>query len=199
MNADKAARLEEIAQDVRDFDESPLYELRKQNDYLPVVGEGDSDAKMMLVGEAPGKQEATTGRPFVGNAGSVLDKLLESIGIDREDVYITNVVKDRPPSNRDPRANEIELYAPFLIRQIEVIQPKVIATLGRFAMDFILEHFGLAEQDAKIGDLHGQILEAEAGYGTVAIVPLYHPAAAFYNQDLVDKMEKDYEALKRFV
>lgn len=199
MNDKKAAQLEDITEQVRNLSESPLYGYRQENNYHPVIGERNADADIMFVGEAPGRQEAETGRPFVGNAGRMLDTLLESIGVHRGDVYITNVVKDRPPGNRDPRAEEIELYAPFLLRQIEIIQPDVIATLGRFAMDFILEHYDLPQQGQKIGDLHGQILKAEASYGVVTVVPLYHPAAAFYNRDLEDTMEKDFQTLKQFI
>lgn len=199
MNENKAAQLEEIAEQVRNLSESPLYGYRQENNYHPVIGEGNPDADIMFVGEAPGREEAETGRPFVGNAGRVLDSLLESIGVDRGDVYITNVVKDRPPANRDPRAEEIELYAPFLLRQIEIIQPDVIATLGRFAMEFILEHYDLPQQGQKIGDLHGRILKGGRAYGEVTVVPLYHPAAAFYNQDLEDTMEEDFQTLNQFI
>ncbi|HEX6386546.1 MAG TPA: uracil-DNA glycosylase [Anaerolineae bacterium] len=158
MAKDKAAQMEEIARAIRDLEESPLYDFRKENDYSAVIGEGDADADIMFIGEAPGEQEAKSGRPFVGNAGNVLDALLESIGLAREDVYITNVVKDRPPENRDPTVAEIELYAPFLARQIEIIEPKVIATLGRFAMDFILEQFDMPEKGQKISQMHGKVL-----------------------------------------
>ena len=199
MTETKAARLEQIADEIRGLKESPLYDYRNENDYLPVIGEGDPDADVMFIGEAPGREEAKSGRPFVGNAGRVLDKLLESIGVDRQDVYITNVVKDRPPGNRDPRVGEIELYAPFLRRQIEIIEPVVIATLGRFAMQFVLEEYDLRQQGQKIGDLHGRVLEAEAPHGTVNIVPLYHPAATFYNRELEDTMREDFRVLKRFV
>jgi uracil-DNA glycosylase family 4 len=160
MNDDRAARLEEIADQIWNLEESPLYGYRKKMGYSPVTGEGNVDAAILLIGEAPGAEEAKTGRPFVGNAGRVLDELLESIDVERKDVYITNVVKDRPPDNRDPTAGEIELYAPFLLRQIEIIQPDVIVTLGRFAMDFILEQFNLPEKKQKISDLHGKVLEA---------------------------------------
>jgi len=196
---DKRAKLREIADEIRAMEESPLYDYRTENDYLPVIGEGDPEGEIIFIGEAPGREEAETGRPFVGNAGRVLDTLLESIGLEREDVYITNVVKDRPPSNRDPRAEEIEVYAPFLLRQIEIIEPDVIATLGRFAMDFILEQYNLPEQGKKIGDLHGKILKAESSYGEVILVPLYHPAAAFYNQDLEETMKQDFQTLEQFV
>jgi uracil-DNA glycosylase family 4 len=199
MNEDKAAQLEALAEEIRNLRESPLYDYRRENNYHPVIGEGDPDADIMFIGEAPGREEAETGRPFVGNAGRVLDSLLESIGISREDVYITNVVKDRPPGNRNPRVQEIEVYVPFLLRQIEIIQPDVIATLGRFATDFILEQYGFPQQGQKIGDLHGKVLRGEAVYGEVTVVPLYHPAAAFYNPDLEDTMEEDFRALKRLV
>jgi DNA polymerase len=196
---DKRKALNEIAEDVRNLNESPLYDYRRENGYQPVIGEGDPDADIMFVGEAPGAQEAKTGRPFVGNAGKILDRLLDSVELERGDVYITNVVKDRPPDNRDPTAEEIRLYAPFLRRQIEIVQPRVIATLGRFAMDFFLREFDLPEQGQRIGDLHGQVLEAEAAYGDVALVPLYHPAATFYNRSLEDVLEEDFRVLTRFI
>jgi uracil-DNA glycosylase family 4 len=191
--------LEDIAQAVQELVESPLYDYRQENNYQPVIGEGDPDADIMFVGEAPGAQEAKTGRPFVGNAGKILDRLLHSVGLERRDVYITNVVKDRPPDNRDPTAEEIRLYAPFLRRQIEIVQPRVIATLGRFAMDFFLREFDLPQKGQKIGDLHGQVLKAGAAYGDVAVVPLYHPAATFYNRSLEDVLEEDFRVLTRFI
>jgi uracil-DNA glycosylase len=191
--------LKEIARAVQSLAESPLYDYRQENGYQPVIGEGNPNADIMFVGEAPGVQEARTGRPFVGNAGKVLDHLLGSVGLERKDVYITNVVKDRPPDNRDPTAEEIRLYAPFLRHQIEIVQPRVIATLGRFAMDFFLREFDLPQRGQRIGDLHGQVLEAEAAYGDVAVVPLYHPAATFYNRELEDVLEEDFRALMRFI
>lgn len=196
--ADRENEIEAIEAQVRDLEASPLYGYRQENDYQPVIGEGSLHARVMFVGEAPGKQEAKTGRPFVGAAGKTLDKLLDSIGVEREDVYITNIVKDRPPDNRDPHREEIELYAPFLRRQIEIIQPKVIATLGRFAMDFMLDEFDLPEQGKRIGELHGVVLSAQAFYGEIAILPLYHPAAALYNDQLRDVIQEDFHVLKQF-
>jgi DNA polymerase len=198
MNDSKAALLNALAEEVRQLKDSPLAAYRRENDYQMVFGEGDVDARIMFIGEAPGAQEAKTGRPFVGAAGGVLDDLLASIGLDREAVYITNVVKDRPPDNRDPRKAEIERYAPFLRQQIEIIQPRVIATLGRFAMTFVLKEFDLPHKGKKIGDLHGQILQTETAYGEVSIVPLYHPAAVFYNRGLQETLEADFEVLKQF-
>ncbi len=194
-----AKQLEKITEEIHNLKESPLYEYRKEQGYSPVVGKGDADAALMLIGEAPGAQEAKTGRPFVGNAGQILDQLLESVDLERQEVYITNVVKDRPPGNRDPHVKEIELYGPFLLQQIEIIEPQVIATLGRFATRFILGHFDLPQQDQSIGDLHGKRLQAKAPHGEVVIVPLYHPAAAFYNPDLKEIMQEDFLVLERMV
>jgi DNA polymerase len=153
----------------------------------------------MIIGEAPGKKEAETGRPFLGSGGKVLTELLQSIGLSREDVFITNLLKDRPPQNRDPKAEEIEAYAPFLWRQIEVIQPQLIATLGRFSMYFILDAFHHPNKDQKISQIHGQLLQGKADYGDVYLLPLYHPAAVLYNRSLEPILEKDMQVLKVFL
>lgn len=169
---------------------------RKENNYFPVLGEGSHDSKTMFIGEAPGRNEAKTGRPFCGAAGKILDELLASIELPRTDIYITNIVKDRPPQNRDPLPSEIELYAPFLDRQIEIIQPKVLATLGRFSMEYIMKRFGLSPKLEAISLAHGKTYGAKAPYGDITIVPLYHPAAAIYNQSLKDTLKKDFQVLK---
>jgi len=163
-----------------------------------VIGEGSHHARIMFIGEAPGKNEAETGRPFCGAAGKVLDKLLESISLDRKEVYVTNIVKDRPTSNRDPLPEEIKLYAPFLDRQIDIIQPKVIATLGRFSMDYIMRKFGLEKDLQSISNIHGNVFEAEANYGSIKIVPLYHPAVALYNGGEMETLKKDFAVLKEY-
>ena len=198
MRDNRVSKLEEIAGEVRGLAASPLYSLRKEKGYTPVIGEGDIHAPVMLIGEAPGEREAKTGRPFVGASGKLLDELLASIGVQREQVYITNIVKDRPPGNRDPSPEEIRLYAPFLLRQIDIIRPRVIVTLGRFAMDFILGQLGLPEKGQKIGALHGKVLAAQAPYGPVSILPLYHPAVALYNVEQKTTLQKDFQALKHF-
>jgi uracil-DNA glycosylase len=198
MARNQAGRLQELAQKVRDLDESPLAEYREQKGYRPVFGEGDPHARLMFIGEAPGKKEAESGRPFVGAAGKLLDGLLESIDLNREDVYITNIVKDRPPENRDPTANEINLYAPILAEQIEIIQPRVIVTLGRFAMNFVLARYELGEKGRKISELHGQTLNAQAAYGEFTLVPLFHPAAALYSRERKDQLQEDFQVLKQF-
>lgn len=194
----KRERLNAIAEEIRNLTESPLYEYRTENKYHMVFGEGDPDAEILFIGEAPGEWEAKKGQPFVGASGRMLNELLAGIGLSRKDIYITNVVKDRPPNNRDPNKAEIQLYTPYLLRQIEVIQPKVIATLGRFAMDFIFATFEMPQQGEKISDLHGQKLTAQTPYGEISVVPLYHPAVALYNQNQKQTLVEDFETLKQF-
>lgn len=187
--------LKKIKDEVIGLKSSPLYQVRVDNKYFPVIGEGSHTAEIMFIGEAPGKNEAKTGRPFCGRAGKVLDELLKSVGIERKDVYITNIVKDRPPKNRDPLPEEINLYAPFLDREIEVIKPKVIATLGRFSMQYVMNRYGLERELAPISVLHGQVFQGL----TFKFVPLYHPAAAIYNQALLTTLKQDFQILKTVV
>lgn len=191
----KETALEQIALKIEVLSESPLYEYRVTNNYLSVPGEGDPDAKILFIGEAPGEKEALSGRPFVGRAGKSLDALLEKNGLRRRDVFITNIVKDRPPANRAPSKAEIKLYAPFLIQQINIIQPKIIATLGRFSMAFALSHFDLPSKGKSIGDLHGKALTSQTSFGPVMIFPLYHPAAVFYNRKLEPVLDNDFSHL----
>lgn len=195
----KFDQMKAIRDDVIALKQSPLYGYRTSNHYYPVIGEGSHDATIMFVGEAPGMNEAKTGRPFCGAAGKFLTELIQSIGLTREQVYITNVVKDRPPENRDPTPEEIEMYAPFLDRQIEIIQPKVIATLGRHSMGYIMKKFDLDLELEPISKIHGKAFPAKASYGPVTIVTLYHPASALYNGGMRDTHKKDFEILKKFV
>ena len=199
MSTDRTEQLRAIRDELINLKESPLYEYRQRNGYFPVIGQGDHYADIMFVGEAPGKNEAETGRPFCGASGRVLDELLESIDLERSKVYVTNIVKDRPPNNRDPLKTEIDLYAPFLERQISIIQPKVIATLGRFSMEFILRRFGAFQANQKISQLHGTIVRVRTAYGRASVVPLYHPAAALYNASQRATLEADFRVLKQFV
>lgn len=189
--------MEKIKAEILALKNSPLFKYRVANNYLPVIGEGSHEAKIMFVGEAPGRNEAKTGRPFCGAAGKILDELLGSVGIKREEIYITNIVKDRPPENRDPSPEEIAIYGPFLDQQIEIVQPKVIATLGRYSMTYILEKFGLFGQGT-ISQLRGKSFTAEASYGPVIIIPLYHPAAAIYNQALKTTLLEDFKVLEKY-
>lgn len=188
--------MRQIKDEVVALKESPLYRERIKNKVFPVIGEGSHHAHILFVGEAPGKNEAATGRPFCGASGRILNELLGSIGVKREDVYITNVVKDRPPENRDPLPDEIALYAPFLDRQIEIIKPKVIATLGRFSMKYIMEKFGLAHELTTISKIHGRVYDVESAYGPVKIIPMFHPATALYNPESKKELSTDFKILK---
>ena len=151
-----------------------------------VFGVGDPHARLMFIGEAPGKNEDLKGEPFVGAAGKFLDELLASIGIERSQVYIANMVKCRPPGNRDPEPTEIETCAPFLARQIELIDPAVIATLGRFAAHYVL---GL---DAPITSLRGKLYHRNGRN----VVPVFHPAAALYDSSKRSVLEDDFKRLR---
>lgn len=149
-----------------------------------VFGEGNPNCKVLFIGEAPGKKEDELQRPFVGRSGQLLTKLIEEIGWKREDVYITNIVKRRPPENRDPLPEEIDAYKPFLARQIEIINPKIIATLGRFSMNYFLPQ-------SKITRDQGKIFEAEGRH----IYPLFHPAAALRNPKHMKELSESFHRL----
>jgi len=191
----KYIALKQIRDEVMNLKDSPLYEERIKNETFPVIGSGSHDANIMFIGEAPGKNEAKTGRPFCGASGRVLDELLQHISLNREDVYITNIVKDRPTNNRDPKPEEIALYGLFLERQIDAIQPKIIATLGRFSMEYVMKLFKLDENIQIISKIHGNVFEAKSAYGTVKIIPLYHPAVGIYNRNLLPELKEDFEIL----
>jgi uracil-DNA glycosylase family 4 len=159
-------------------------ELAEQAQRL-VIGDGSLDAKIIFIGEAPGKKEDETGLPFVGASGKFLDQLLESIGLQRADVYITSIVKYRPPNNRDPKPSEKEAFWPFMVQQIEIIQPEIVVTLGRHSMGYFLP-------GVSIGEIHGQAQTVTIGERTVKVVPLYHPAAALYNGSLRQTLVDDF-------
>lgn len=195
-NEERFEKMKQIRDEVIALKESPLYKFRIEEKNFPVIGEGSHFAKIMFVGEAPGKNEAATGRPFCGASGRILDELLESIGIPREEVYITNIVKDRPPSNRDPLQEEIELYAPFLDRQIEIIQPKVIATLGRHSMAYIFHKFDLDFELDTISKIHGKSFDVKTSFGQIKIVALFHPAVAVYDASKKNMLKEDFKILK---
>jgi len=189
--------MKQIKDEVLSLTGSPLYAYRVKNNFFPVIGEGSHDAKIMFVGEAPGKNEALSGRPFCGAAGKILDELLAEIKIPREDVYVTNIVKDRPPENRDPLPSEIDAYGPFLDRQIEIIRPKIIATLGRYAMIYIMKKFDKEFEIEPISRAHGKAYDAEAVYGPIKIAALYHPCVAIYNRSTFPALKADFELLKK--
>ena len=154
-----------------------------------VFGSGDPDADLMFVGEAPGFHEDKQGVPFVGAAGKLLDQLLAGIGLTRPDVYVCNVLKCRPPGNRDPQPDEIEACESHLWRQIELIQPRVVATLGNFATKL------LSGRPAGITRVHGQEQETTLGGRQVLLYPIYHPAAALYTPRMLDVLKSDFARL----
>ncbi len=149
-----------------------------------VFGEGAVDCKVMFIGEAPGVNEDRLRRPFVGRGGQLLDGMIHDLGWKREDVYITNIVKRRPPENRDPFPDEIEAYKPYLTRQIRVIDPKLIVTLGRFSMNYFLP-------DAKITRDHGRPLLIDGR----TIFPVYHPAAALRSTQMMETLRGDFKKI----
>lgn len=174
----KQQLLDQIAVDIVEHDVCP--DLAKTATNL-VMGDGNPDADIVFVGEAPGKNEDEQGKPFVGAAGQFLNEMLAGIGLRREDIYITNIVKYRPPDNRDPLPEEKEAFWPYLLRQIKVIEPKVIITLGRHSMEYFLP-------SCKISQVHGQPKRR----GELVILPLFHPAAALYNGNMRQTLIDDF-------
>ena len=182
--------METLAEEIRICRKCGLWRQRKN----AVHGEGKLDAAVMLIGEAPGYWEDVKGRPFVGAAGKILDEMLLKAGISRNDVYITNIAKCRPPENRDPLPSEIETCTPYLVHQIRIVKPKFIATLGRHATSYILAKAGF--ETGSITKIHGRVYESNLLGFEVFIVPMYHPAAALYNAKYRDELDKDFRLLK---
>lgn len=156
------------------------------------MGDGNADADIVFIGEAPGKKEDEQGVPFVGAAGKFLDEMLAQTGMRRSDVYITNIVKYRPPNNRDPLPEEKKAFWPYLVRQLNVIKPRVIVTLGRHSMEYFLP-------DQKISLVHGQLARIAFENTELVVVPLYHPAAALYNGSLRTTLIDDFTQLPNII
>jgi len=183
--------LEELSQQVKDCKKCHLHEQRAN----AVPGEGNKNADILFIGEAPGYNEDQQGVPFVGRAGKILDELLESVNLKREDIFITNIVKCRPPENRDPWPEEISTCTPFLEQQILLIQPKVLVPLGRFATKYLFKKYGLPEET--ISTVHGQKFEVGTLAGKVTIIPMYHPAVATYDPNKKPMLLNDFSILGR--
>ncbi|OLC67200.1 MAG: hypothetical protein AUH69_05070 [Actinobacteria bacterium 13_1_40CM_4_65_12] len=179
------AELNQLHAEVRACVKCGLHATRTQ----AVPGMGPCPADIMIVGEAPGFNEDRQGEPFVGAAGKLLDTLLARIGLGRSDVYITNVLKCRPPQNRDPMPNEVESCSPYLARQLSLVKPKVVLVLGRHALERLLPGQG------SISRIHGSLVRR----GDVAYVPLFHPAAALHNGALVADLEHDFDQVKAYL
>jgi uracil-DNA glycosylase family 4 len=182
MSASKQAQLDALAEQI--ITRAVCPELKGQATQL-VMGDGNPDADIVFIGEAPGKNEDIQGKPFVGAAGKFLNVMLEAAGMERSDVYITNIVKYRPPNNRDPLPEEKAAFLPYLLKQIGIIYPKVVITLGRHSMEYFLP-------GAKIGDVHGQPVSVTIDGQQMLLIPLFHPAAALYNGGLRQTLIDDF-------
>ncbi len=178
-------RLKTVYEEARGCVRCPLHQTRTQ----VVFGSGNADAGLMFIGEAPGANEDKQGLPFVGQAGKLLDKLLAEIGLERGDVFIANVLKCRPPGNRDPQPNEIESCRSYLERQVELIEPDLICTLGNFSTKL------LRADPTGISRLHGQVEERTLGPRAIRLYPLYHPAAALYTPATLEALRADFDRI----
>ncbi len=181
--------LEKIAEEIRNCRKCSLAKTRTN----AVPGEGDISRGIMFVGEAPGRNEDLQGRPFVGQAGKLLEDMLRSIGLSRDDVFITNVVKCRPPNNRNPTEWEIFICSPYLERQLKVIRPKIVCTLGFFSTKYMMGRFGVEVKS--ISRVQGRIYNFEE----FSILPMYHPAAILYKRNLEKKFREGFEKLREFL
>lgn len=181
----KTKTLSEISLDISSCTKCVLAESRKNT----VPGEGNTFARLVLIGEAPGRKEDELGRPFVGSAGKILDQILSTVELSRDDVYILNILKCRPPGNRRPKKSEVKLCEEFLELQLSFLKPLIIASMGNSALQYFFKKFKLGK--AVIGNVHGSIFIIETSWGPVKLVPLYHPAAAIYNRELLDVLKKD--------
>jgi len=186
------SNLEQIKKEVSDCRKCSLGETRIN----PVTGEGDAASSIMFIGEAPGASEDASGRPFCGKAGQVLEELLSKAGIQRKDVYIANILKCRPPNNRNPHEQEIKTCCQYLDQQIKVINPKIICCLGNFATAYVLSKYGFKDRVQGIGKIHGKIFFYRSPSITVKIVPMYHPATVTYNLNMKKVLQKDFDMLK---
>ncbi len=190
----KKELMEAIANEVKACRKCGLGETRRN----AVPGEGSLDTSLLFVGEAPGYWEDVKGMPFVGAAGKLLDTLLADISLSRIMVYITNVVKCRPPENRDPLPVEVETCTPYLNRQVKVIQPEIIVTLGRHATSYVLSEAGLKEV-VGITKLRGKVYSVKLFGLSVSVLPTFHPAAVLHNPKYKDALERDFQLLQSLV
>jgi uracil-DNA glycosylase len=186
---ERRGELVELYKEVKACEKCPLHETRDK----AVFGAGDADAEVMFVGEAPGAEEDRQGLPFVGRAGGLLNQMLEGIGMAREDVFIANVLKSRPPGNRDPQPGEIEACKPYLFEQVRLIEPRVVCTLGNFATKL------LSGNPAGITRVRGTPQVHELGGRAVFLLPLFHPAAALRTPAVKETLRGDFELLPKLL
>lgn len=187
---DNAEKMREIDKEIISCTNCPLH-LSRNN---AVPGEGPAPARLMLIGEGPGKREDELGKPFVGRAGSILDELLASVGIERKEVFITSVVKCRPPGNRDPTGDEISACMPYLLRQIRLVSPAVIVPMGRFATASLFSHFDLKFES--LGKVRRKTVLLPGG---TIVFPVYHPAVITHNPAKKEELEEDFTELRKLI
>jgi len=173
--------MKELAIKIKNCKKCDLWETRN----LPTIYSGNLKSKIMFIGEAPGRNEDETGMPFCGRAGQILDELLEYVNLKREDIFITNILKCRPPSNRDPKEEEINECKVYLEEQIRILKPKIICPLGRFSSRYMLK------KNLEMGDMHGKIFKIN----NIFIIPMYHPAAVIYDNKKREMLKKDFKKL----
>jgi DNA polymerase len=188
MPATNQQQLQYIANLVKDCQKCSLY----QTALNPVPGEGNPDAKIVFIGEAPGAHEDEQGLPFVGNSGKLLDKLLNTINIPRRDVFICNILKHRPPENRDPSPDEIKVCVPYLKAQLKIIKPKIVITLGRFALNYFLPTELISRARGKIRQIEWQGID-------LTLIPVYHPSAGLRNGAMLKSLEDDFQVIGKFL
>jgi len=190
----KTEQLKEVEEETRKA-ELPL----KSTAINLVFGKGSADSEVLMVGESPGRKEDEQGFPFVGAAGKNLDKLLLQVGLKMDDVYIANILKYRPPENRAPQPEEIKAHTVYLLKQIEVIKPKVICSLGNYATKFFLANGVVENMDEQPGitTIHGKVKEMDFLGMKIRLIPLFHPAAIIYNRKLIEHWNADMEIVKK--
>jgi len=189
----KEKEMDELSRKIQKCQQCDLRMVRKN----PVIGNGSLNSKILFIGEAPGFNEDQQGKPFVGRAGNILNKLLEHINLEREDVYIANILKCRPPENRNPQKNEVDLCTPFLDAQIDIIQPQILVPLGNFSYRYLFSKYQIPID--KISVDHGKLFKKQTIMGILHFFPMYHPAVATYNPNKMSILLKDFETLYNFL
>jgi len=189
---EKKFRIEKLRKQIAECTRCSLHQTRTNT----VPGEGDVNADIMFIGEAPGRNEDMQGKPFVGRAGDVFDKLLKSIGLTREQIFLCNILKCRPPNNRNPLSSEISSCIGSLDLQIKIVNPKVIGTLGNFSTTYIFEKFNVPP--AKISSVAGKVIDVTTPFGPKKVIPVFHPAVATYDINKTDLLIEHFQAFKPF-
>ena len=190
---EKSAKIAKLREKIAECKRCVLHKTRTHT----VPGEGSVDATIMFIGEAPGRNEDLKGMPFVGRAGGVFDQLLQSVGLTRQEIYLCNILKCRPPENRAPLSDEVQACVGSLDIQIKTVNPQIIATLGKYATTYIFQKFGFPLTN--ISSVHGQIFAVQTPFGLKTIIPLFHPAVATYDPNKIEVLLKDFQVFKEIL